>query len=184
MKRELAALAVLYLVAHLLYLPPTLEDIDSINFALGVRDFDVARHQPHPPGYPVFVALAKASTAVLQAAGVRDPAPAALALLSALAGTALIPLLFALFRGLGAGVHLAWWAMAVAVCSPLMWFTALRPLSDMTGLALAVATQVCLLSALVARGLKPAGPSQVGGPEPRGLRKCRSMWARGLQTRG
>ncbi len=156
MKRELAALAVLYLVAHLLYLPPTLEDIDSINFALGVRDFDVARHQPHPPGYPVFVALAKASTAVLQTFGVRDPAPAALALLSALAGTALIPLLFALFRGLGAQVHVAWWAMAVAVCSPLMWFTALRPLSDMTGLAFATAVQVCLLQALGARGLGPA----------------------------
>ena len=151
MKRELAAVAVLYLVAHLLYLPPTLEDIDSINFALGVRDFDVARHQPHPPGYPVFIALAKASTGGLQAIGVRDPAPAALALLSALAGTALIPLLFALFRSLGAGAHLAWWAMAVAVCSPLMWFTALRPLSDMTGLALATATQVCLLRALGAR---------------------------------
>jgi hypothetical protein len=30
-------------------LPPTLEDIDSINFALGVRDFDVARHQPILP---------------------------------------------------------------------------------------------------------------------------------------
>ena len=37
---------------------------------------------------------------------------------------------------------LAWWAMAVAVCSPLFWFTALRPLSDMTGLAFAVAAQV------------------------------------------
>ena len=156
MKRELAALAVLYLVAHLLYLPPTLEDIDSINFALGVRDFDVARHQPHPPGYPVFIALAKASASVLQAVGVRDPAPAALALLSALAGTALIPLLFALFRGFGAHIHLAWWAMAVAVCSPLMWFTALRPLSDMTGLAFAAATQVCLLRALGARGLGAA----------------------------
>ena len=154
MKRELAAVAVLYLVAHLLYLPPTLEDIDSINFALGVRDFDVARHQPHPPGYPVFFALAKASTGGLQAIGVRDPAPAALALLSALAGTALIPLLFALFRSLGAGAHLAWWAMAVAVCSPLTWFTALRPLSDMTGLAFAIAAQVCLLRALVVRGLK------------------------------
>ena len=148
MKRELAALAVLYLVAHLLYLPPTLEDIDSINFALGVRDFDVAQHQPHPPGYPVFVALAKTSTSILQALGVNDPAPAALALLSALAGTALIPLLFVLFRRFGASVHLAWWAMAVAVCSPLMWFTALRPLSDMTGLALATATQWCLLTAL------------------------------------
>ena len=154
MKRELAAVAVLYLVAHLLYLPPTLEDIDSINFALGVRDFDVGRHQPHPPGYPVFIALAKASAGGLQAIGVRDPAPAALALLSALAGTALIPLLFALFRSLGAGEHLAWWAMAVAVCSPLMWFTALRPLSDMTGLAFAIAAQVCLLRALVVRGLK------------------------------
>ena len=147
MKKELAALAVLYLFAHLLYLPPTLEDIDSINFALGVRDFDVAKHQPHPPGYPVFVALAKSSTGILQALGVRDPAPAALALLSALAGTALIPLLFFLFRRFGAGVHLAWWAMAVAVCSPLMWFTALRPLSDMTGLAFATATQLCLLAA-------------------------------------
>ena len=148
MKKELAALAVLYLVAHLLYLPPTLEDIDSINFALGLRDFDVAKHQPHPPGYPVFVALAKTSAGILQALGVRDPAPAALALLSALAGTALIPLLFVLFRRLGAGVHLAWWAMAVAVCAPLMWFMALRPLSDMTGLALATATQLCLLTAL------------------------------------
>ena len=152
MKKELAALAVLYLVAHLLYLPPTLEDIDSINFALGLRDFDVAKHQPHPPGYPVFVALAKTSAGILQALGVRDPAPAALALLSALAGTALIPLLFVLFRRLGAGVHLAWWAMAVVVCAPLMWFTALRPLSDMTGLALATATQLCLLTALGRQG--------------------------------
>jgi hypothetical protein len=151
-KRELAALAVLYLVVHLLYLPPTLEDIDSINFALGVRDFDVARHQPHPPGYPVFVALAKSSAGILQALGVRDPAPAALALLSALAGAALIPLLFGLFRRFGAGVHLAWWAMAVAVCSPLVWFTALRPLSDMSGLALATATQLCLLTALGRQG--------------------------------
>ena len=56
-QRDSAALAVLFLAAHLSLLPPTLEDIDSVNFALGVRDFDVARHQPHPPGYPVFIAL-------------------------------------------------------------------------------------------------------------------------------
>ena len=63
----------MFLAAHLPFLPPTLEDIDSINFALGVRDFDVAQHQPHPPGYPVFIALAKASTAVLARAGVAAP---------------------------------------------------------------------------------------------------------------
>jgi hypothetical protein len=156
-KRELAVLAVLYLVAHLLYLPPSLEDIDSINFALGVRDFDVARHQPHPPGYPVFIALGKASTGLLHGIGIGDPASAALGLLSAAAGTALIPLLFALFRRLGADAHTAWWGMAVAVCSPLVWFTALRPLSDMTGLALAAAAQVCLLKAFEKPAARRAG---------------------------
>jgi hypothetical protein len=43
------------------------------------------------------------------------------------------------------------------VCSPIVWFTALRPLSDSTGLALAIAAQVCLLTALVARGLAADG---------------------------
>ena len=66
MHRGLAALAVLFLLAHLFSLPPTLEDIDSVNFALGVQDFDVARHQPHPPGYPVYIGLAKVSTAVVE----------------------------------------------------------------------------------------------------------------------
>ena len=42
--------------------PPTLEDLDSVNFALGVRHFDVAQHQPHPPGYPLFIALGKVGT--------------------------------------------------------------------------------------------------------------------------
>ena len=46
-----------YVAAHLPFLAPSLEDIDSINFALGLRDFDVAQHQPHPPGYPVYIAL-------------------------------------------------------------------------------------------------------------------------------
>ena len=35
-----SALAVIFLIAHLAFLPPTLEDLDSMNFALGVRDFD------------------------------------------------------------------------------------------------------------------------------------------------
>ena len=50
---------------HLAFLPSTLEDIDSINLALGVESFDVASHRPHPPGYPIYIALAKASTAAV-----------------------------------------------------------------------------------------------------------------------
>jgi hypothetical protein len=146
-RRGLAALAVLFLLAHLFFLPPTLEDIDSVNFALGVRDFDVARHQPHPPGYPVYIGLAKVSTAVMQRVRPEHAASTALGLLSAIAGAALIPLLFLLFRRLGDDDTIAWWAMAVAVCSPLFWFTAVRPLSDMVGLAFAAASQWLVLSA-------------------------------------
>lgn len=37
----------------------TLYAFDSANYALAVRDYyNVAHHQPHPPGYPLYVALA------------------------------------------------------------------------------------------------------------------------------
>src|SRR5690349_2118022 len=95
-----AALVLLFLVAHLVWLPRTLEDLDSVNFALGVRDFDVARHQPHPPGYPVYIALAKLSTATLRTVGVEAPAPRGLAIWSAIGGALSLPALLAFFRRL------------------------------------------------------------------------------------
>src|SRR6478752_5532343 len=67
MRRLVAAAAFVFLVVHLRALPQTLEDIDSINFALGVEAFDVASHRPHPPGYPVYIGLAKISTAAVGA---------------------------------------------------------------------------------------------------------------------
>jgi hypothetical protein len=35
------------------------DDRDSVGFIAGVEDFDIARQQPHFPGYPLFIALAK-----------------------------------------------------------------------------------------------------------------------------
>ena len=82
-----SAAAIVFFVAHVVFLPATLEDIDSLNFALGLHDFDPARHQPHPPGYPVFIALAK----IVRAVWPSDAA--ALAFLGALGGAlALFPL--------------------------------------------------------------------------------------------
>ncbi|MEM6985968.1 MAG: hypothetical protein AAF499_05465, partial [Pseudomonadota bacterium] len=34
-------------------------DYDAVNFLLALRDFDVAQHQPHPPGAPLFIAMGK-----------------------------------------------------------------------------------------------------------------------------
>jgi hypothetical protein len=161
LRKSLAAISVVFLAAHLVFLPPTLEDIDSINFALGVADFDVSKHQPHPPGYPVFIALSKASTSLLRSIHVSNPEVRGLAIWSAIAGAALAFPLFALFEAfvsvrpgrMSRGLPLC--ATLVVVMSPLFWFTALRPLSDMTGLAAAVGAQALIASVLT--GL--SGPS-------------------------
>jgi hypothetical protein len=147
MSRALAALALLFLAAHVVLLPGTLGDIDSINFALGVREFDVARHQPHPPGYPIFIALAKLSTAAFEAAGVSGAEARGLAFWGAVGGAVLVPLLYFLFRALDGSARRAAWATLLTTTAPLLWFTALRPLSDVSGLAAAVAAQMLLLRA-------------------------------------
>ncbi len=69
---KLAGLALIFALAHAPFIANSLEDIDSVNFALGVRDFDVAAHRPHPPGYPVYIALGKIATAI---AGAVSSAP-------------------------------------------------------------------------------------------------------------
>lgn len=163
MKYALAALACLFLLAHLPFLPAELEDIDSVNFALGVRDFDVARHQPHPPGYPVYIGLSKISTALVGGAEHPRAVVRGLAVWSVIAGAALVLLLFVMFRALGATDWQAWWAMGLSVASPLFWFTSIRPLSDMIGLAVAVGAQVLLVSVLTGRVSGRSAAYLVGG---------------------
>jgi hypothetical protein len=166
-------LAVVVLAAHLAVLPPTLEDLDSVNFALGVRHFDVAQHQPHPPGYPLFIALGKAGTFVLSRAGVAMPDVRGLAIWSALAA-AVLPVLFFIFfstligAGSGAGnredaERSAAIATVLTVCSPLFWFTAARPLSDVAGLAAAWAALAALAlgSGLVFHHVRRTGAENV-----------------------
>lgn len=59
-------IAAVYLAAHVPFLAPSLEDIDSINFALGLREFNPALHQPHPPGYPVYMVMGHVSLAIVE----------------------------------------------------------------------------------------------------------------------
>lgn len=155
-----AALALAFLLAHAPFLPATLEDIDSVNFALGVRDFDVSQHRPHPPGYPVYIALGKAAVAVTQAAGQFASQSAsegrALAWLSLIFGALALPLLYRLFASLNRSeadrLTTPWQvldrqALAATVLTaacPLYWYMSARPMSDAVGLTAGVAAQVCL----------------------------------------
>ena len=74
------AIGLVALLVHVVAGPGHLDDVDAINFTLGVRDFDVAQHQPHPPGYPVLIAAARSSPArrtrsVASAGWCRRPGP-------------------------------------------------------------------------------------------------------------
>jgi hypothetical protein len=145
--------AALCLALHLPFLPPALEDLDSINFALGVRHFDVAQHQPHPPGYPLYIAAAKAVNQVVM------PEVRALSLLSVIAGALALAGLFWFFSELDSGGEDPVVTGLAAVCaavSPLFWITAARPLSDVPGLAATIAIQALVLSARTPRRLAAA----------------------------
>ena len=45
-------------LTRILFRSRMLYDLDSVNFALGMLRFDPAAHQPHPPGYFLYVSLA------------------------------------------------------------------------------------------------------------------------------
>jgi hypothetical protein len=149
-----AGLALAFLALHLPYTARSLEDIDSINFALGIRDFDIAEHQPHPPGYPVLILVAK----IVNAAAGSEVLT--LSLLGIVSGALLAFALVALFRALDGAASRAgdpkrialqpWTAVAaaaLALTAPLMWITAARPLSDVPGLAAALFVQWLLVRA-------------------------------------
>ena len=141
--RLIVALAgLVFLAAHVRALPRTLEDLDSINFALGVEHFDVGRHQPHPPGYPVYIALARSPRAVLRVAAPswdRDRVAAGgLAVWGVLAGT-LAAFVFAEFW-IAVGltpVRRAACGRCWPLASPLFWFTRGAPVERPPGLVAA-----------------------------------------------
>jgi hypothetical protein len=203
----LGVLTVLFLAAHLPFLARTLDDIDSINFALGIRHFDPVAHQPHPPGYPVIIGLGKIATGVLDRVSPDSPAatrpprtpPArqnaavALAFWSVVFGAlGLFPLAW-LFASLGVragpvrhlpggrdsargGGHLgaAIAATLVTACCPLFWFTAVRPMSDVPGLAAALLAQATLAAAFVQqRAMRTAPATDPAGAMQAQLRSGR-----------
>ena len=151
---------VVFLIAHLPLLAPSLEDYDSVNFGLALHDYDIGRSQPHPPGYPVYIAAGRLFLSLVYA--VRPDLDAiradgiALSLLSAVMGAVAVASawwLFSLVNGIGnrtsssaaSRSRAALWSVMVLAAAPLFWISGLRPMSDMPGLALTLVAQALLL---------------------------------------
>lgn len=110
-----SALAVLTLLSRLPYRARIPYNWDAVQFALALREYDVVKHQPHPPGYILYVALGRLVNVVA-----RDPT-ATYVLLAMLFSAATTFVVFFLARAVyDRATALA--AASILAVSPLFWF--------------------------------------------------------------
>ncbi len=117
----------IFLIACLFYFlarSPGLDDYDSVQFAMGVGSFDVWHHQPHPPGYPLYIALGKVGVRLLG-----TTPELSLHFVSALGGALFIAAWFLIIR-LQFNERLAWWLTACLAITPVVWMTSTKVLTD------------------------------------------------------
>jgi hypothetical protein len=132
------ATAVAVALSRLLAVSRSLWDWDEALFCLALGDYDVVVHRPHPPGFPVYVALAKVAALVL-------PAFRSYQFINGLAACALFPLLYLLGRELRFPFAAAFGGALLYVFLPNVWYFGGTAFSDVTGTAMIVASCLLLL---------------------------------------
>lgn len=140
-RRALVAALLAYVALAFLLRPAMPFEWDEVLFQRALDDYNVARHSPHPPGYPVYVAVARAARAV-----VGDPL-LALQLAGLAAAAAALALVFSLTRRLGGSPAAAAAAVAVVAATPTFVFHANVGLSDGMSAAAGAAAMAALLAA-------------------------------------
>ena len=114
-KLELSLLAGGVALSRFAFRSRLLYDLDSVNFALGIGRFDPRAHQPHPPGYFLYICLGRLFTYLVHDANL------ALVLLSIAASTATVILIYLLALQ-WFGSRAAVFASLLYLFSPLCWF--------------------------------------------------------------
>jgi hypothetical protein len=134
--------ALIFALLLLLYFctrSPVLDEWDSVQFALGVREFNLWKHQPHPPGYPLYIFLGWCGTTLWH----WDP-EFSLHLLSCLGGAVFVAVWFLMAR-LHFGEPFAWLLAGTLAITPEIWMTSTQVLTDMPGSAAFSAELFCAL---------------------------------------
>jgi hypothetical protein len=145
----LLAALLLYGVALFLLRPLTPFEQDEVLFLRALEKYDVAKHAPHPPGYPLYIGMGKALRVVLG-----DPV-LAVQLLSVLAAMAAVACVWLLAGRLGAPRGAATAGAAVLATVPTFLFHANVGFSDVPGTAVALAAAWLLVAALDRPGAFP-----------------------------
>ena len=133
-------------LSRLFALSRSLWDWDEVLFSLGMRDFDVASHHPHPPGFPLFIATAR-MLRLITSSDFR-----ALQGVNLLFACLLFPAVFLLARELRFRFVTAVTAGAICAFFPNVWFFGGTAFSDVPSIAIVV-----LACAFLLRGCRSDG---------------------------
>src|SRR2546426_8266587 len=110
-----AALSLLTVASRLPYRARMLYNWDAVQFALALREYDVVKHQPHPPGYVLYVLLGR-----LVNAWVGDPTAAYVVLAVIFSGLTTFVVYYLARVAYDRATALA--AATLLAVSPLFWF--------------------------------------------------------------
>lgn len=140
----LAALIVICMVSRILFIGHYLEGWDSIDFALGLHDYDIAYYQPHFPGYPVYMFLCWLVHLFT------DNDTVALIIPGAVLGSAVLAPLFYLAKRMFSE-KIALLTSFIYIVNPLCWLQSEKALSDAVGLFFVILSSQLLFYASTSR---------------------------------
>jgi hypothetical protein len=134
-----------------LALAKTLWDWDEALFCLGMRSYDVTAHHPHPPGFPVYIALGRIVRTMIHSDF------RALQAVNLIAAMLVFPAIFFLARELRLPFVTATIAGALCAFFPNVWFFGGGAFSDVPSLVLVV-----FAVAFLFRGCRDANAYLIG----------------------
>jgi hypothetical protein len=137
----LATAAILCAASRFLAVARSPRDWDEILFCFALRDYDIAEHHPHPPGYPLFIAMAKAARLFV------DTDFHALQAITIVAGFLVFPAVFYFASTVGLRFFTSLSAAVLCAFFPAVWFFGGSAFSDVPSMVI-----VTFAAALLFRG--------------------------------
>src|SRR5437764_3942444 len=150
-RRVFWIVALVCAAARFLAMAKTLWDWDEALFCLGMRSYDVTAHHPHPPGFPVYIALGRIVRTVIHSDF------RALQAVNLIAAMLVFPAIFFLARELRLPFVTATIAGELCAFFPNVWFFGGGAFSDVPSLVLVV-----FADAFLFRGCRDAYASLLG----------------------
>jgi Predicted membrane protein (DUF2079) len=133
------ALAVFCAATRFLAMSRSVWDWDEALFTMAMRDYDVTMHHPHPPGFPVYIALAKMMRLVI------SDDFRALQSVNLIAAMLVFPALFLFARELGLRFTTCVSAATLFAFFPNVWFFGGGAFSDVPSIVLVLFAVAFLL---------------------------------------